>query len=66
MADARVISAEFLNDGSGKKQMIFSGESTQEKPVKDFFATGSLFLEWDTGDTYYYSEESGAWAKVGG
>ena len=62
----RTISAEFLNDGSKKKMMVFSGVSTDDKPVLDIYATGSLFIEWDTGDTYYYSEETGTWAKVGG
>ena len=62
----RTLSAEFINDGSKKKHMVFSGLSTEEKPVKDNYATGSLFIEWDTGDTYYFSEETATWAKVGG
>lgn len=62
----RTIAAEFLNDGSKKKMMVFSGLSTDEKPVKENYATGSLFIEWDTGNTYFYSEDSQTWAKVGG
>ena len=41
-----------------------AGLSTDEKPTG--FATGSLFMEVDTGDAYFYDEEGAEWIKVGG
>lgn len=61
----RVTGAEFLQDGSKKKYMEFAGLSTDEKPIEDHYATGSVFLEVDTQDVYFYDEASAAWIKVG-
>lgn len=58
MEKARVITAEFLKDGSGKKYMEFSGTSELEKPVNDLIATGSLFHEVDTKKVYAYNENA--------
>lgn len=60
----------------------YAGESTDDKPtkygqsiqiengervMKDVaIATGSVFLEVDTGDVYLFSEKDGEWKKVGG
>ena len=44
----------------------FSGVSTDDKPVHNI-ATGSLFLEVDTGDVYAFDEEASSgdeWAKI--
>ena len=41
-----------------------AGLSTDDKPTG--FATGSLFLEVDTGDAYFYDEEGVQWIKAGG
>lgn len=41
-----------------------AGLSTDDKPTK--YATGSLFLEVDTGDVYFFDEESKDWIKAGG
>jgi hypothetical protein len=41
-----------------------AGLSTDEKPTG--FATGSLFMEVDTGDVFLYNEDSSQWVKVGG
>ena len=43
----------------------FSGLSTDDKPVGDY-STGSLFLEVDTCDVYFYDEDTSEWLKVGG
>lgn len=37
-----------------------AGLSTDDKPTKTY-ATGSSFLEVDTGDVYFFDEESGTW-----
>ena len=45
----------------------FSGKSTDTKPTFAGIATGSLFLEVDTGDVYAYDEEGAVdakWLKV--
>ena len=39
-----------------------SGLSTDEKPTG--YATGSLFLEVDTGDVYAYDEEGAEWNQI--
>ena len=44
----------------------FSGLSTDEKPVTTDLATGSVFLEVDTGAAFFYDEEGGDWVEVGG
>lgn len=47
----------------GKWYSEFAGLSTDDKPdIK--VATGSLFLEVDTGDVYAFDEESETWNKV--
>lgn len=44
----------------------FSGLSTDTKPTGTDIATGSTFVEVDTGDVYFFDEESNTWLKVGG
>ena len=63
----RVLKTEFLNDGSGKKYVELAGPSTVAKPVKDFYATGSLFFETG-GDVYMFDEDDGwgLYTKLGG
>ena len=44
----------------------YAGLSTDTKPVS-YFATGSLFLEIDTGDVYAFDEDGAAdneWVKI--
>ena len=61
----RVKVAEFLPDGSGKKHVELAGLSTDAKPKKKVYATGSFFFEVDTGDLYAYDETGdGTWNKV--
>lgn len=36
--------------------------STDDKPVAGI-ATGSIMVEADTGDVYFFDEESGEWIK---
>lgn len=59
----RLVSAEFLNDGSKKKLVDYNGLSTHEKPTSDFFAYGSTFFEVDTGNVYFYNEETQSWVN---
>lgn len=40
-----------------------AGLSTDTKP-EDNVATGSLFLEVDTGDVYAFDEVGGTWGKI--
>ena len=62
----RTISADFLEDGSGKKFYVFTGKSTAEKPVNDTIAMGSMFLEIDTDKTYKFDEDDQEWIVPGG
>lgn len=45
------------------------GESSEEKPIKDFngmpLATGSTYLERDTGEAYMYDNTLNDWQKIG-
>ena len=59
----------------------YAGESTDDKPTifgqvlsivngervlkTVAIATGSVFIEVNTGDVYLFSEKDGAWKKVG-
>ena len=43
----------------------FAGLSTDEKQTTNV-ATGSTFLEVDTGDVYMFDGENSIWHKVGG
>ena len=47
------------------KYVEASGLSTETKPTKGI-ATGSVFIEVDTSDAYFFNEESGEWIKAGG
>ena len=59
----RAIKAEFLPEG-GKKYFELAGLSTDTKPTGSLYATGSLFLEVDTGDVYAYNEAGSEWNKI--
>lgn len=50
--------------GSACQYCEFSGLSTDTKPTDNYIATGSLFLEVDTGDVYAYDEEEPEWNKI--
>ena len=43
----------------------FAGLSTDTKPTSGV-ATGSCFMEVNTGDVYLYDEAGNTWNKVGG
>lgn len=42
-----------------------AGLSTDEKPTAKV-ATGSTFQEVDTGDVFFFDEESQTWIQIGG
>ena len=42
----------------------FAGLSTDTPKPSECVATGSLFLEVDTGDVYAYDEEGETWDKI--
>ena len=44
---------------------VYNGLSTDEKPT-DYLITGSVFIEIDTGNVYFYDEENNVWIKAGG
>lgn len=46
------------------KYLEYAGLSTDTKPTDTNIATGSLFMEVDTGDVYAYDEEGGEWNQV--
>lgn len=43
-----------------------AGRSTETKPTGSTIATGSTFIEVDTGHVYFFDEEAQTWTKVGG
>jgi hypothetical protein len=44
--------------------MEMAGLSSDDKPTDGPIATGSLFMEVDTGDVYAYDEDGSEWDKV--
>lgn len=50
-----------LTNGDYKEM---AGSSGDTKPTD--VATGSLFMEADTGDIYVFDADSEAWTKIGG
>lgn len=61
----RTLVKEVLVDGPTYVEM--AGLSTDTKPVQVFYATGSLFLEVDTGDVYAFDEDGNSdeeWVKI--
>ena len=61
MEMVRVTETKFI--GKGLRYVEFAGLSTDDKPTVKV-ATGSLFMEVDTGDVYAYDEENEEWNKV--
>lgn len=52
-----------LTSGEYVSYIEAAGLSTDTKP-EDNIATGSLFLEVDTGDVYAFDEYGGTWGKI--
>lgn len=53
--------------GSAKQYYEYAGRNSDTKPVADDIATGSLFLEVNTGDVYAYDEDASSgseWGKI--
>lgn len=62
----RITKEELLvySDEECTKYIEAAGLSTDSKPTTGI-ATGSLFLEVDTGDVYAFAEgDSGSWGKI--
>jgi len=74
IAEARPVRA--MNMDILKDTMIFEiyGTSDEVKPTAIYddkgkkinVSTGSLYIEVDTADSYFYNEEGTVWNKVGG
>lgn len=61
-----IVICQYDNEGgmvTMKALKELSGLSTDSKPTDSDLMPNSLFLELDTGDTYYYTGTT--WAKVG-
>lgn len=43
--------------------MEFAGLSTDTKPTDDDIATGSIFIEVDTGKVFFYNADGTAWIE---
>ena len=56
----------FKSLDDGFMYVEYAGTHDDTKPVYDGLATGSLFIEVDTGDVYFYNEDSSSWVKAGG
>ena len=57
--ESRIVAVE---NGENIIYKEISGDSTDTKPT-DGVCDGSLFVESDTGDVYFFNEESGDWVK---
>lgn len=65
MEMVRVLSNRTIVYGKDKvNYQELAGLHTDTKPTEDV-ATGSSFLEVDTGDVYLYDEAGTTWHKVG-
>ena len=51
-----------VKDGENIKYVEISGDSTDTKPTAGI-CDGSLFVESDTGKTYFFNEKSGDWVE---
>ena len=63
----RILNAQRV--AGGEMCYEFAWTSNDTKPVKDDIATGSSFMEVDTGDVFFYNEDAAAgeeWVKAGG
>ena len=58
----RTITEKNLIEGPTYVEM--AGLHDDTKPTGTAFATGSLFLEVDTGDLYAYDEDGSEWDKI--
>ena len=56
---SRIIAVE---NGENVKYVEISGDSTDTKPTAGI-CDGSVFLESDTGKTYFFNEKSGDWVE---
>ena len=45
--------------------IIYAGLSTEQKPTEGL-ATGSMFIELNTGKVYYFNADTTSWAVFGG
>lgn len=63
MVRANPANTREYDDGRWHKE--FYGLSTDTKPTERL-ATGSLFIEVNTGDAYFFDEVSETWIKAGG
>ena len=64
--NVRLIDLEEVMPGQFFRAYV--GKSTDVKPTDDDQVTqrtGNLFIEIDTGDTYFYDEESEGWILPG-
>ena len=64
-----VVNRKFNTDFASNWEML--GESSEVKPTmangyEEHIPDNTLFLELDTGDTYYYKADTDTWAKMGG
>ena len=59
----RIISTKPVD--AGINYIEAAGLSTDEKPAEKV-ATGSVFVEVDTGKAYFYNETAEEWAEIGG
>lgn len=61
----RIIDAHDVVSGR-EKYIEYAGTKDDTKPTDEYIATGSTFLEVDTGDVYFWNEENNTWEKAGG
>lgn len=53
---------------ANKPTAVLYGLSTDTKPTREYnnssIVNGSVFIEMDTGDAYFYDEENELWKEV--
>ena len=60
----RILEAHDVVAGA-EKYIEYAGTSQDTKPTDDFIATGSTFLEVDTGKVYFWNERTNTWVEAG-
>ena len=64
----RILESRVIQEGPGHNDISYreyAGTHDETKPTTGI-ATGSSFLEVDTTDVYFFSEDDSTWYKAGG
>lgn len=49
-----------------EKVVEYRGLSSDEKPINNIIGNGSLFIEMDTGNVFFFDKENYTWLQFNG